>query len=466
MLVASYVIAAAAMLATAAYLFLRVRLFITTTAMLLGSLLIVYGPTFLTFTLSSGAYAFLIRPLTGGVGGPTFMFPAIKARIGDIDSVIIAMNFSVALMYAGIVAGVELINGMAPVRAAAANSACQNWTHQAVQDDLSSHRFLVAFILAVLLFMLFISIKEHHLDIISQFFSITDDNTARNLFRAHHGGSPNYLYRVVLSAVAPMLVIWGVFAGAIGRSRLLLAAVLLLLLATMLGKIETLSKAPPTFFLMQIMLAALLAYTNRISWRVAVSTICVLSLGIYLITRLIVIFPEHWSVVEATYSRVFEVENETLLENFAVFPKLHPFMWGANIRIIAALMGVSYVPSFSYVADVWYHSPDITSPTLFIADAWIDFSYAGVFFYSVLTGAICRSIDIAFLWRGKTAAAIAVLSATFWGVLVLLTTALNIALFSGGLLLAPALAAGLIAITRYFSKPLKCPPKLEAQSSS
>ena len=71
--------------------------------------------------------------------------------------------------------------------------------------------------------------------------------------------------------------------------------------------------------------------------------------------------------------------------------------------------------------------------------------------FSILAGAICRAIDIAFLANGKSAVAIAVLAATFWGLLTLLTTALNIALFSGGLLLAPLLAAMLIAAGRYLA---------------
>jgi hypothetical protein len=46
---------------------------------------------------------------------------------------------------------------------------------------------------------------------------------------------------------------------------------------------------------------------------------------IYVTTRLIIIFLAGTSTIEAVYSRIFEVENETLVENFAVFPHLHPF---------------------------------------------------------------------------------------------------------------------------------------------
>ena len=97
-------------------------------------------------------------------------------------------------------------------------------------------------------------------------------------------------------------------------------------------------------------------------------------------------------------------------------------------------------PPTALVAYAWYGNHDVTSPSL-IADAWADFSYAGVLLASVIAGAVCQLVDLIFLARGKSVVAIAVLCATLWGIVVLLTTALNTALLSGGLLLAPVLAA-------------------------
>jgi hypothetical protein len=145
---------------------------------------------------------------------------------------------------------------------------------------------------------------------------------------------------------------------------------------------------------------------------------------------------------------VFEVESQTLLEYFATFPYIHPHTWGTGIRPIAALMGVPHIPSYDMVAYTWFGSHDTTNPSLFIADAWADFAYAGVVVLSITLGVICRSIDILFLAPGKSAVGIAVLAATFVGVLMLMTKALNTALFSGGLLLAPILAAIVVAATR------------------
>jgi hypothetical protein len=451
MLVLSYAVALAAMLGATLYLVLRMRPFITTTTMLIGMLLLIYGPATLSYTLSSGEPAFLIHRLTGVAGQPHEIFGLIKAKVSDFDGIIIAMNFSLALMYAGIIAGIELVNRIAPARAAATETAISNWNKQTLQDDIGSHRVLLVAISAVVLFMLYVSISEHHIATISKFFSIKD-NAARDLFRVNFADSPNYLYRLVLSAVAPVFVIWGLWSGISSRSWPLLLAASLLFAITLIGKIELLSKAPPVFFLVQVMLAALLTSTNRISWKLVLLGGLSVFIVVYAITRLIIIFPAGMSPLAFVYSRVFEVESQTLLEYFATFPQIHPHTWGANIAPIAALKGVPFVPSYSVVAYTWFGSHDITNPSVFIADAWAAFTYAGVIAFSVAAGAICRSIDLAFLAAGKSVVGIAFLAATFAGVLALMTVALNTALFSGGLLLAPILAGLLVAANQYLGK--------------
>ncbi|SHL52870.1 hypothetical protein SAMN05444159_6114 [Bradyrhizobium lablabi] len=454
-LTASYVTAAAAMVAAALYLIFRLRLFLTTTTMLVGSLLLIYGPACLSYTLSSGERAYLIHLLSGSVGAPHAIFAAIKAKGLDLGAVVTAMNFSIALMYLGIIAGVEIVDRLIPKRIAAMRIALTDWNAQTLEDDLGSQRFLLILILSLVAFMLFFSIAEHHVATIWNFLSIKGDddlNVAKNAFRLHFAGSPNYSYRLVLGAVAPMFVIWGLLSGWVNRSLPLLLAASLLLMATAIGKLEILSKAPPAFFLIQLMIAVFLTFTNRITWRTALGGACVVALVLYAITRLIMTISQGIAGLEFVYFRVFEVENQALLENFATFPYAHPYMWGANLRPVAVLMGLPYLPAFSIVAFTWYGTYDTTNPALFIADAWADFSYAGVAVFSLIAGAVCRSVDAAFLVHGKTVVAVAVLGATFIGVFTLLATALNIALFSGGLLLAPVLAGLLVTATRYFGR--------------
>jgi hypothetical protein len=451
MLSVSYAVAATAMFGAALYLFFRLRPYVTTTTMLVGSLLLIYGPAFLSFTLTSGEPGFLIYRLSGLVGDPHPIFAIIKGKVADFDSVIIAMNFSIALMYASIIAGIEAVDRLFPKRIATMQSAVTGWSAQPLHDDVDGQRILLIVILALAALMLFFSITEDHIATIRKFLSIPggDNNAARNLFRLHFATSPNYFYRLILAAVAPMFVIWGFLAGGLSRSWPLLLAAFLLFIATMIGKFDTLSKAPPAFFLVQLMVAALLTFTNRITWRSALAGACLVALVLYAVTRLIMVLPEG-TAVQTVYSRVFEAENQSLLENFATFPFMHPHMWGADIRPFAFLMRLQFIPGYSIVAHTWYGTYDVSSPALFIADAWADFSYAGVIVFSLIAGAVCRLIDAIFLVRGKTVVGVAVLGATFMGVFTLLVTALNTALLSGGLLLAPILAALLVAAIRYF----------------
>jgi hypothetical protein len=453
MLAVSYVVATVAMLAAASYLLLRLRLFLTTTTMLLVSLLLIYGPTFLTFSLSSGEPQFLIHKLLGEVGAPHPIFSIIRTKIPDLDPVISTMNLSIALMYIGIIAGIEMVDRLIPRRIAMMRNAVTNWSAQKLHDDTGGHHILMIVIFSLLLLMSYVLIREHQISTIRHFFSITSgDNSARNLFRLHFATSPNYLYRVILSAVAPMFVIWGLLSGALSKSWLLLLCTCLLFLVTFIGKVDVLSKAPPAFFIVQLMVAALLAFTNRLTIRSAVVLGCGVALVLYAVTRLIMVFPNGTEVLEIVYTRVFEATNQSLLENFATFPRMHPHMWGANIRPLAMMMGVPFLPAYSIVAHTWYGNYDVTSPALFIADAWADFSYVGVVVASVIAGAACRSVDAFFLVRGKTVLAIAVLAAAFFGIFTLLITALNAALWSGGLLLGPILAGLLVAATRYFNR--------------
>jgi hypothetical protein len=456
MLSVSYAVAAAAMFGAALYLLFRLRPYVTTTTMLVGSLLLIYGPAFLSFTLTSGEPGFLANRLLGVYAGsirPHPIFAIIKGKVSDFDSVIIAMNFSIALMYASVITGIEAVDRLIPKRIATMQSAVTGWNTKPLHDDVEGHRILLIVILALAALMLFFSFTENHIAMIRKFLSIPggDNNAARNLFRLHFATSPNYLYRLILAAVAPMFVIWGGLAGWLGKSWPLLLAAFLLFIATMIGKFETLSKAPPAFFMVQLMVAALLIFTNRMTWRSALAAACLVAFVLYAVTGLIMVVPEG-TAVQTVYSRVFEAENQSLLENFATFPLMHPHMWGANIRPFAILTGQPSLPAYSIVAHTWYGTYDVTSPSLFIADAWADFSYAGVIVFSLIAGAVCRSIDAIFLVRGKTVVGVAVLGATFIGVFTLLITALNTALLSGGLLLAPILAGLLLTAIRYFQR--------------
>jgi hypothetical protein len=311
---------------------------------------------------------------------------------------------------------------------------------------------LLLTIAGLTLFLAWVSIRENHIGTIKAFLSIPDE-AGRIVYRLNHGGSSNYLYRLALGTVAPMLVIWGLLSGWVNRSWILILAAGLLFFAVMIGKSDTLSKAPPAFFLIQLIVAGVLAVGNRMSWRTGLIVLFATILVLYVIVKLSISSFGDFGALGFLYYRVFEVPSEAVLETFGAFPFRYPHTWGANIRPLAAIMGRDYVPSFTIISQLWHGASGATSNALFIADAWVDFSYAGVLMFSLIAGMICRAIDAIYLSNGKTVVGISVIGAVFVGIFTLLVSALNTAVLSGGLLLAPLIASMIVKIIRCFDQP-------------
>ena len=114
MLLTSYIVAAVAMGGCAAYLFCRLRLFFTAATMLLGSLLLIYGPAYLSFILSSGEKSMLLYRLAGSVGPRSEIFRTIQSASPDFGAILTAMNLAIALMFVGVIVGIEIVDHLAP----------------------------------------------------------------------------------------------------------------------------------------------------------------------------------------------------------------------------------------------------------------------------------------------------------------------------------------------------------------
>lgn len=456
MLLASYIVAALAMGGSTAYLLYRLRPFFTATTMLLGSLLLIYGPAYLSFVLSSGEKSMLLYRLSGSEGGKSVIFRTIQSASPDFGAILTAMNLAIALMFIGVIVGIEIVDRLAPRRVAGMLVAVEAWNSQPLRDGLGAVRVLLAVIAALALMLAFISIRENHLGTIREFLSISDDAT-RQAFRVQHGGSPNYGYRVILGAVAPVFVIWGLLSGWLNRFWPLLLASALLFVAVMIGKSEVLSKAPPALFLIQLAVAGLLVFRNTMSGRAALIALLAAVLVFYVAIRLTITSYDNFGALGFLYYRVFEVPSESLLESFGAFPFRFPHTMGANIRGLSALMGTDFIPSYSVISRLWHGSDGLSSNALFIADAWIAFSYVGVLMFSILAGVLCRAIDALFLIEGKTIVSVSVLAATSFGIFTLLVSALNTAAISGGLLLAPLAAGLLVKAVRIFNRPHQPP---------
>lgn len=430
---ATYVIAALSMYCAILYLVYRLKLYLTTTTILLGFLLLVHGPAYLLYMLYRGQASVIYQRI---------------GQVLDFDSVVISLNLSIALMFLCVITGIEIVDRLAPVSVGKLYQALVAWNTQRIEAGRRRPWLLFAIIFLATLFMALISIKENHLSVIAGYLAVSGDELKKIAYRQQFGGSQNYLYRVLLGSIVPMLIVWGGFSALMQRWWLLLVATIALLVLTLTGKLDTLSKGPVALFIIQLLLVWYLARRNDVNWRVGVAGLIIVGIVFYPIIRLAVPETRGWDAFEFLYYRIFDNSNEAVLEFFATFPHRMPHTWGANIRPVAFLLGREYAPSYFEVLKAWHGAGGSSVTAMYIADAWVDFSYLGVILFSVMAGAVCRMVDILLLGRGKTVVSLAVLAATFIGVYNLTISALPAALFSGGLIGAPLIAMLIVAAQR------------------
>ncbi|MDR6304578.1 hypothetical protein GGQ85_002288 [Nitrobacter vulgaris] len=422
---ASYILAALAIYGAALYLIYRLQLYLTASSMLLGFLLLIHGPAYLAYMLFHGPQSVIYRRI------------AQSLRFNDI---VMSLNLSIALLFAGIIAGIELVDHLAPSYANALQRGVVGWNDQPLAGGSAKSWPLFIVILALCLFMAWVSATEKHIAALVGYLSVAGSEVDKIAYRQQYGGSHVYLYRVVINSIAPMLIVWGALSGWTRRWWPLLAATSFLLALTLLGKLETLSKAPIALFLIQLFLVSYLIFRNSITWRVSLASLLVALIIFYPVIRLAIPESDGLGALRFFYYRAFDISNEALLEFFGAFPERISHTWGANIRTLAMIWGLDYTPAFDLVSRVWRGTGGSTTTAMFIADAWADFSYLGVFGFSIVAGVICRAIDLILLTRGKTILAISVLAATFLGIYNLMISALPTAVLSGGLVIAPLMA--------------------------
>jgi hypothetical protein len=423
MTAASYLLAALSMLGAAGYLFYKSRGYISAASMMLSFLLLLYGPAYLVYMLYYNQESVIYREL---------------AKAPYFDEATISLNFALSIMYLGCVAGIELVDRIARRSNDRLNRALDSWNVKLPKGDRRFAGLLIAVNLALAAFMIWVSIREHHLAIVSGFLDTASSQIAKSEYRLQHAGSNNYAYRVIVNSIAPFFVIWGILESLINRFRILLAVSLVLFLLTLFGRVETLSKAPVALLFVQLGLAALLCFGNRARWQVLAGASIAIILVFYPLIELTI--PEtarRGTAIEFFFWRTLFISNEVLLEYFNAIPYYLPHTWGSNIRPVAFLLNMEFRPAYDDVSLLWRGEPGSTSNSMFIADAWAEFSFLGVAAASILAGAVCRLIDVAFVTRGKSAMTIALLACSFVGIVHLMIGSIQSAMLSGGLASVP-----------------------------
>ena len=427
---ATFLLAALSMLGAAIYLAKKARGFISATSMLLGFLLLLYGPAYLLYMLYYHQDSLIYREL---MKTPYF------------DEASVSLNLAIAITYLGCLIGIELIDRLAPRRVKKLTQTLEDWNAHPLRSVSSVDGWLIASNVALIALMAWTSIREHHLAVIGGFLDTATSQSAKGEYRLLHAGSASYAYRVALTSIAPFLLTWSFLEGLIRRNWLLLASACGLSALTLIGRLETLSKVPIALLAVQIGFAALLSFRNRISVGLGVAAAAAVALVFYPLVELSI--PEASRATSATEFflwRTFFISNEVLLEYFSAIPYYISHTWGLNIRVVAILFNKELTPAYEQVSLLWRGQSGSTSNAMFIADAWADFSFFGVAVTSVLAGAICRTIDVIFVAEGKSPMTIGLLGCSFIGIVQLMLSSIQSAMLSGGLASVPLTLFALI----------------------
>jgi hypothetical protein len=294
--------------------------------------------------------------------------------------------------------------------------------------------------------MLAVSIVDGQIGKILNYFDSSESELEKILLRVEKGATPYYLYNLLLSSIAPFLAMIALCA-AMNRKRdySLWFLATSLLGVVLLGKFGTLSKAPPVIFALQIVFLFVLLRGGSLSFGTTMGMFLIAAILFGFIVNATIPDIDSIAILIFLYYRVFDIPNEVLLEYFAAIPQSLSHGYGAGI--FPFLRGGSdshYIPAMSSVAELSRSSFISTSNSLFIGDAWAEFGWIGVALFSFIAGVLLFSYDRFAFRGGRNDEAACLVAGGAYGVVTLMSTALNTALITGGLLILPILSYGFI----------------------
>jgi hypothetical protein len=418
--------------AAVAYFRARVERTFSVTGLALGASILVHGLPLVVYVLFTGPDTFIYEAALDGL---------------KRDVVLTRLTLVMSALLVFMIAGCELANTAGPRRAARLRSgSCGAAALQPLARvlRLGGVAQLASWALALALWA--VAVAEGYAAKIFSYYTSGESELGMILLRTEVGGSPYYLYNLTIASVAPFAVI-AVRAALWRRPSPSLSLLLLLPVmagAVLVGKLGTLSKAPPVIFLMQLLLLEMLLRQKRFDAQVALLLTGALLLLFLVMVQATIPDLDLWAAAQFLYYRVFDIPNEGVLEYLAAIPASIPHQYGGGMfALLRAPSSVDYVPMYFAVAEVTRGTQHTTSNALFIADAWAEFGWAGVFVFAVIAGFVVRCIDLVSFRHGESDLSACVVAGCSYGVFTMLSTSLPTALLTGGLAVVPLLALSL-----------------------
>ena len=229
----------------------RIGLNLSLGFLLFWSLLLIHGIPLLI-------YLFVTGP--GAEGPHAFIFNIVheQSNYAEISNNLIS---AVSLMFLGITLGAELA-----LRVGSGSPQMKVFTGIKNVIYLDGWRKLILW--STVIAMLAVSIRVSHFSHILNYYKFSGAELDKALLRQSTGGTSYYLYNVLLYSVAPFLVMVSYCQDVTTAKRKYLPSGLTccLFLVTLIGKIGTLSKAPPVIFIVQLVLLVVLLKSSALKF--------------------------------------------------------------------------------------------------------------------------------------------------------------------------------------------------------
>lgn len=419
-----------AILLTTVFYLRRIGVNFTLSSLLLGLMLVLHGPLYLYYTR---------------VWGPKTKFFEKILSAAPYEDVIATLDLALALSFCCVCVGIALSDRVFGINYRQMRDAVGNWSRQPVRVSTGfSERLEIIAAIGVVVLAFFVFVENNIPHVMTYFLSDAGE-VEKIAMRREYGGSRFYLLNLFNSNLFPFIA-FCCFIALRERSIRLRPVAFAFIAVVLFEKAATLSKAPLAIFILQLIVVEYLRRSLQVRFGMAISfiAICVVLFG-----AMTAIAVREVSGVGETldflFYRIFMIVNESLLEYFAAIPSVLPHSWGSQFSwLVNFLQSEPSPPTYLLVGAVHRGVMGSTSTAMFVADAWADFSWAGVLIFSVLAGFLVRWLDIELIVkRGKTAAAIAGLALGHYSVFIMLSTALQTGMVTGGLVLVVPLTVGM-----------------------
>lgn len=391
--------------------------------LLMGGLILIHGVPLLIYLHITGPGGFIYEKALDLVNHEEI-----------IENLMLAMSF----VFLGVPAGIQFTQWLWP-KQWAADSYRANWSEGALRYVYHATSSARIFLWLVVLAVLAVIFTEDQPKKIVEYYVEGGSEYENLMLRVEGGGTPYYIYNVLLSSIAPfvVMVLWSL-KSALPTDWNIKLLFYSLFAVVLLGKLGTLSKSPPVLLLLQLTLLVIITLQARIRMRDVLSTTLIATILFGFVVKLTMPNLDMVEILGFLYYRIFDIPNEVLIEYFSAFPYSLPHTWEYGVfgTLIRPLDEIP-LPNYFAVAELSRGTVLSSSNAMFLGDTWADYGWLGVIFFPFLAGVAVQSVDLYASRHGRTDEWACITAGCSFAVMTMLSTGLTTAFVTGGLALIP-----------------------------